>query len=86
MDVVKEKSVKDASNKTEPVSRQIWWSNAVFFLAFHIVGMSAWYTWPSSWRTWFLYYINWQLGTLGITIGIFILDKSNGRISSVMES
>jgi fatty-acid desaturase len=50
--------------------RQIWWTNAIFFIAFHVVGLSAWYTWPSSWRTWFLCYINWQLGTLGITIGI----------------
>jgi len=51
--------------------RQIWWSNAIFFLAFHIVGLYGWYYWPSSWRTWFLCYINWQLGTLGITIGKF---------------
>ena len=53
--------------------RQIWWSNAIFFIAFHIVGLSGWYYWPSSWRTWFLCYINWQLGTLGITIGKVLL-------------
>src|SRR5271170_7243734 len=49
--------------------RQIWWSNAIFFIAFHIVGLCGWYYWPSSWRTWVFCYINWQLGTLGITIG-----------------
>jgi hypothetical protein len=54
-----------------PKTRQIWWSNAIFFIAFHIVGLSAWYCRPTSWRTWFLCYINWQLGTLGITIGRF---------------
>src|ERR1700738_2774296 len=59
---------KRAENKSL-ASREIWWTNAIFFVAFHLVGLSAWYTWPSSWRTWFLYYINWQVGTLGITIG-----------------
>jgi hypothetical protein len=65
--------------------RQIWWTNAIFFIAFHVVGFSAWYTWPSSWRTWFLCYINWQLGTLGITIGIPPVANSR-RLSSIMES
>src|SRR5947207_8572604 len=49
--------------------RKIWWSNAIFFSAFHIVGLSGWYYWPSTWRTWLLCYMNWQIGTLGITIG-----------------
>jgi fatty-acid desaturase len=49
--------------------QQIWWSNSILFISFHVVGLSAWYIWPSSWRTWFLCYINWQIGTLGITIG-----------------
>ena len=49
--------------------RHIWWSNAIFFIAFHVVGLCGWYYWPSSWRAWLLCYINWQLGTLGITIG-----------------
>jgi hypothetical protein len=69
-----------------PKTRQIWWSNAIFFIAFHIVGLSAWYYRPSSWRTWFLCYINWQLGTLGITIGRFPFTLSNNRLSSIMES
>lgn len=53
--------------------RQIWWSNAIFFTVFHVVGLFGWYYWPSSWRTWFLCYINWQFGTLGITIGQSVL-------------
>jgi len=57
--------------KSKDKKRQIWWSNAIFFIAFHVVGLGAWVYWPSSWRTWFLCYINWQLGTLGITIGIY---------------
>ena len=70
--LVSSKSLHKSSSSAgslPPKRRQIWWSNAIFFNAFHIVGLSAWYYWPSSWRTWFLCYINWQIGTLGITIG-----------------
>jgi hypothetical protein len=49
--------------------RQIWWSNAVFFTAFHVLALFGWVYWPSSSRTWWLCYLNWQIGTLGITIG-----------------
>ena len=52
-----------------PMRFQIWWSNAILFTAFHLVGILAWSHWPSSWRTWFLCYANWQFATLGITIG-----------------
>jgi hypothetical protein len=65
----------NATPKIASSSPEIWWTNAIFFLAFHIVGLSAWYTWPSSWRTWFLCYINWQIGTLGITIGNPLLSQ-----------
>lgn len=56
-------------SKRKIKKRQIWWSNTIFFIAFHVVALNAWYLWPSSWRTWFLYYINWHVGMLGITIG-----------------
>jgi stearoyl-CoA desaturase (Delta-9 desaturase) len=67
----KEMIVSTTTTNSTPKTRQIWWSNAIFFIAFHIVGVSALYYRPLSWRTWFLCYINWQLGTLGITIGTF---------------
>jgi fatty-acid desaturase len=74
----KDSVVQLKAKQASPVSnggnkRQIWWSNAIFFIAFHIAGLSAWYYWPSSWRTWFLCYINWQIATLGITIGAFLI-------------
>jgi len=59
---------KDAKSAQTAI-RRIWWSNAIFFITFHVVGLSAMYYWPSSWRTWFLCYINWQVGMLGITMG-----------------
>ena len=66
---------------TSQLRPQIWWSNAVLFIAFHVVGLSAWSRWPSSWRTWCLFYINWQLATLGITIGNTLRDCSKCRLS-----
>jgi len=55
---------------------KIWWSNAILFVAFHIAGFYAWiFCWPTTWRTWFLCYLNWQLATLGITIGLSGIDK-----------
>jgi hypothetical protein len=82
----KEAYALSTTTNSTPKTRQIWWSNALFFIAFHIVGLSAMYYRPSSWRTWFLCYINWQLGTLGITIGTFLLVHSDNRLSSIMES
>ena|SRR5579859_1434624 len=71
-------SLTDYTSATRP---QIWWSNAVLFIAFHVVGLSAWSRWPSSWRTWCLFYINWQIATLGITIGNTLRDCAKYRIS-----
>jgi fatty-acid desaturase len=61
----------------EPAKRKIWWSNAILFIAFHVVGLYAWiYHWPTTWRTWALCYLNWQVGTLGITIGLLDMKAS----------
>jgi len=58
------------SSGTPHKTNRIWWSNTVFFTAFHVFALYGWYYPPSSWRTWLLCYLNWQIGTLGITIGI----------------
>jgi len=57
------------SSGTPQKSKRIWWSNTIFFTAFHLFALYGWYYPPSSWRTWLLCYLNWQIGTLGITIG-----------------
>jgi fatty-acid desaturase len=55
---------------TTSVGRRIWWSNAVFSVSFHLIGLAGFWNWPSSWRVWLLLYINWQIAMLGITMGI----------------
>ncbi|PWW76962.1 hypothetical protein C7212DRAFT_278864 [Tuber magnatum] len=48
----------------------IWWSNALGFLAAHFfVLLSWWYPAVSGWKTYTLLLFNWQVGMYGITIG-----------------
>jgi hypothetical protein len=54
----------------KPLKKEIWWSNSILFVGLHIVGLSCYYHWPTSWRPWMLMYLNWQIAMLGITIGI----------------
>jgi hypothetical protein len=68
MGSLKVQGVEPGSSGTRK-KRQIWWSNAIFFTAFHVLALLGWRYWPSSGRTWWLFYLNWQIGTLGITIG-----------------
>lgn len=54
-----------AKAKASPV----WWSNAILFCSIHVLACSAVLFRPVDWRPYFLCYLNWQLATLGITIG-----------------
>ena len=48
----------------------IWWSNAVGFLAAHLFALLAWWYPPTSgWKTYSHLLLNWQVGMYGITIG-----------------
>ncbi|BFZ56358.1 hypothetical protein PYCC9005_003404 [Savitreella phatthalungensis] len=47
----------------------IWWSNAIMFLGIHAVAMIALARPPADWRPYVLAYLNWQIATLGITLG-----------------
>src|SRR5271163_2147001 len=83
------KDAKSIDAASSPKRKQIWWSNAIFFVAFHLIGLLGFYYKPSSWRTWLLLFLNWQIGTLGITIGNLISllpTLSYRRISSSLES
>lgn len=50
-------------------SAPIWWSNAILFISIHLVALTAFLYRPLDWRPYFLCYANWQLATLGITLG-----------------
>lgn len=47
----------------------IWWSNAIAFCAIHLIAASAFAMSRPGWRPLVLFYLNWQLATLGITLG-----------------
>ncbi|RPA91173.1 hypothetical protein L873DRAFT_1871862 [Choiromyces venosus 120613-1] len=48
----------------------IWWSNALGFLAAHLFVLLAWWYPPKSgWKTYTLLLLNWQAGMYWITIG-----------------
>lgn len=62
------KAVVDKSEKNP-----IWWSNAIFFVGMHVVGIVG-AVWLSPWgtlkrQTVWLCFLNWQLATFGITVG-----------------
>lgn len=64
----------EVSNKATPTKKpEIWWSNAIFFVGFHVMSLiGAVFLSPPSqvpWQTWVLCFISWQLASFGITIG-----------------
>ena len=47
----------------------IWWSNAVGFLAAHLFALLAWWYPPTSgWKTYTHLLLNWQVGMYGIVV------------------
>lgn len=62
---------KTTAGTTQKTSQSppIWWSNAILFCSIHLLALTAVLYRPSTWRPYFLCYINWQLATLGITVG-----------------
>lgn len=58
-----------AHTSTNSAGRRIWWSNAVFFMSFHVIGLAGFWNWPNDWKGWLPLYINWQLAMVGITMG-----------------
>lgn len=59
-------SIDSRQNAQRP---PIWWSNAIPFVAIHLIALSGFIYRPSDWRPYLLCYINWQIATLGITLG-----------------
>ncbi|KAG8931932.1 hypothetical protein FRC02_001954, partial [Tulasnella sp. 418] len=65
--------VNDVLSMTQERLMPIWWSNAIFFIGMHIIGLAGTYylrpitTTPRA--TLILCFISWQLASFGITIG-----------------
>jgi len=64
-------SITSPTLRTPQPKGDIWWSNAIGFLAAHLFILLAWWYPPTSgWRTFTHLILNWQVGMYGITIGI----------------
>lgn len=71
-------SASSSSSSKTPASTttkkpEIWWSNAIFFVGFHVMSLigAVYLSPPQSvpWQTWVLCFVSWQLASFGITIG-----------------
>ena len=49
--------------------REVWWSNITLFCTVHVVALYTILYTPFKLSSLFVCYINWQLATLGITLG-----------------
>ena len=49
--------------------REVWWSNITLFCTVHVIALYALVCTPFKFSSVFVFYINWQLATLGITLG-----------------
>ncbi|KAL0489760.1 stearoyl-CoA desaturase [Acrasis kona] len=70
IETIKNKQPKKYGKTITKDKVEIWWSNAILFISYHIIAaIGMYYYWTNDWRVLTLFFLNWQIGMLGITLG-----------------